>query len=83
MMAVSLAIGAMLILAWAFRSQPAVTAPGMMPAIANASMAPAACPAGTVPRSMLRVLEPGPITDDTSPPPEPGPVIDDSPEQPG
>ena len=77
MMAVSLAVGAMLILAWAFRSQPAATAPGMMPAIANASLAPAACPAGTVPRSMLRVLEPGPVTDDTGPPPQPGPVIDD------
>ena len=82
-MAVSLAIGAMLILAWAFRSQPAVTAPGMMPAIANASLAPAACPAGTVPRSMLRVLEPGPVIDDTGPQPEPGPVIDDKAGQPG
>jgi hypothetical protein len=82
-MAVSLAIGAMLILAWAFRSQPAATAPGMVPAIANASLAPAACPAGTVPRAMLRVLEPGPIIDDTSPQPEPGPVIDDKAGQPG
>jgi hypothetical protein len=82
MMAVSLAIGAMLILAWAFRSQPATMAHGAMPAIANASMTPAACPAGTVPRSMLRVLEPGPIIDDTQPVLEHGPIIDDTTDQP-
>ncbi|MFN7164987.1 MAG: toll/interleukin-1 receptor domain-containing protein [Hyphomonas sp.] len=83
MMAVSLAIGAMLILAWVFRSQPASMVPGAMPAIANASMVPAACPAGTVPRSMLRVMEPGPIIDDTRPPLEPGPIIDDTANPPG
>lgn len=84
MAAVGAAIAAMLILAWVFRSQPAATAPGVgMPAIGNASLVPAACPAGTVPRAMLRVLEPGPIIDDTRPPLEPGPIIDDTVEQPG
>ncbi len=77
MMAVGVAIAAMLILAWVFRSQPAPMAPGAMPAIANASM-PVACPAGTVPRSMLRVMEPGPIIDDTQPQ-----IIDDTADQPG
>jgi len=77
MMAVGVAIAAMLILAWVFRSQPASMAPGAMPAIANASM-PVACPAGTVPRSMLRVMEPGPIIDDTQPQ-----IIDDTADQPG
>ena len=76
--AVCVAIGAMLILAWVFRSQPAVGGQGGLPAIANASLAPAACPAGTVPRSMLRVLEPGPIIDDTQPQ-----IIDDTADQPG
>ncbi|MEX1251467.1 MAG: TIR domain-containing protein [Hyphomonas sp.] len=77
MMAVGAAIAAMLILAWVFRSQPASMAPGAMPAIANASM-PVACPAGTVARSMLRVIEPGPIIDDTQPQ-----IIDDTADQPG
>jgi hypothetical protein len=82
--AVGAAIAAMLILAWVFRSQPAAMAPGVaMPAIGNASFVPAACPAGTVPRAMLRVLEPGPIIDDTRPPLETGPIIDDTGEQPG
>jgi len=76
MLAVGVAIAAMLILAWVFRSQPATTVPGALPAIANAAI-PAGCPAGTVPRSMLRVMEPGPITDDTQPQ-----IIDDTPSQP-
>lgn len=77
--AVGTAIFAMLILAWAFRSQP-TGAPmgGSLPAIANSRLAIEACPAGTVPRSMLRVLEPGPIIDDTQPQ-----IIDDTAEQPG
>lgn len=83
MMAVSLAIGGMLILAWAFRSEPAPSGPLLQPAIANASLTPEACPAGTVPRSLLRVLEPGPITDDTKPVLEPGPIIDDTTQDPG
>ncbi|MBK8199814.1 MAG: toll/interleukin-1 receptor domain-containing protein [Acidobacteria bacterium] len=77
MIAVCVAIFAMLILAWVFRSVPATPGMGGMPAIANASMIPAACPAGTVPRSMLKVLEPGPIIDDTQPQ-----IIDDTTPQP-
>jgi len=77
MIAVCVAILAMLILAWVFRSVPAAPGMGGMPAIANASMVPAACPAGTVPRSMLKVLEPGPIIDDTQPQ-----IIDDTAPQP-
>ncbi|MFN7178048.1 toll/interleukin-1 receptor domain-containing protein [Hyphomonas sp.] len=79
MAAVGTAIFAMLILAWAFRSQPAAGPAGISsPAIANSRLAIEACPAGTVPRSMLRVLEPGPIIDDTQPQ-----IIDDTSEQPG
>lgn len=76
LMAVAAAIAAMLILAWVFRSQPAVPSSGL--GIANASFAPAACPAGTVPRSLLNVLEPtGPIIDDTQPM-----IVDDTAGQP-
>ena len=79
MAAVGAAIFAMLILAWAFRSHPATTPAGLSgTAIANSRLAIEACPAGTVPRSMLRVLEPGPIIDDTQPQ-----IIDDTSEQPG
>ena len=52
----------------------------VMPAVGNAQpVAIAACPAGTVPRSMLQIMEPGPgdigmghgpIIDDTTPPDE-------------
>lgn len=77
-MAVSLAITGMLILAWAFRSEPAPGGPVLQPALANASLAAEACPVGTVPRSLLRVLEPGAIIDDTTPAPEPGPVTGDT-----
>lgn len=78
MAAVGTAIFAMLILAWAFRSQPAAGPVGVSsPAIANSRLAIEACPAGTVPRSMLRVLEPGPIIDDTQPQ-----IIDDTSDQP-
>jgi hypothetical protein len=81
--AVGIAIAAMLILAWVFRSQPASPMKvSSMPAIANASQELGACPAGSVPRSLLRILEPGPIIDDTRLQLEPGPVIDDKAEQP-
>jgi TIR domain len=75
---VGLAIGAMLLMAWAFRSQTVSPLQGSLPAIANARLVPNACPAGTVPRAMLRVLEPGTIIDDTKPPLETGPIIDDT-----
>lgn len=69
MAAVSAAIVGMLVLAWVFRSEPAtpaqIAASGT--AIANARMATATCPAGTIPRSLLSVLETGPIFDDTQP----------------
>lgn len=69
MAAVSAAIIGMLVLAWVFRSEPAapaqIAASGT--AIANARMATATCPAGTIPRSLLTVLETGPILDDTQP----------------
>lgn len=77
--AVGAAIFAMLVLAWAFRSQQATTPLGLSgPAIANSRLAIESCPAGTVPRSMLRVLEPGPIIDDTQPQ-----IIDDTSGEPG
>lgn len=79
MTAVGAAILAMLILAWAFRTQPAAKPFGVAsPAIANSRLAIESCPAGTVPRSMLRVLEPGPIIDDTQPQ-----IIDDTAGEPG
>ncbi len=64
--AVCAAILAMLMFAWMFRSQPA---PGL-PAIANARIATAQCPAGTMPRYLFeaRPLETGPIIDDTATP---------------
>jgi hypothetical protein len=64
---VSAAIAGMLILAWVFRSQPALPASSPLPAIANAQLLPAACPAGTFPRALIEIppLEAGPIIDDT------------------
>lgn len=72
--AVSAAIIGMLVLAWAFRSDssPQLAASAHQSAIANARM-PVVCPAGTVPRSVLNVLETGPIIDDTQPQ-----IIDDT-----
>ena len=75
MAAVSVAIAAMLFLAWVFRSQPATNPGAASLAIANSQMA--TCPAGTVPRSLLNVLAPGPIIDDTQPQ-----IIDDTAEDP-
>lgn len=67
--AVSAAIVGMLLLAWAFRSD---ASPEMAAnyAIANARVPAVTCPAGTVPRSILSVMEPGTL--------EPGPIIDDT-----
>ena len=57
------------------RPLPATNAP--MPAVGNARQVVAACPAGTVPRAMLEIIEQGPtdigmghgpIIDDTTPP---------------
>jgi hypothetical protein len=67
MLAVALSIAAMLFLAWLFRSQP-VTPSTVLPAVGNARLVNAACPVGTVPRELVRVLEPGQIIDDTTPP---------------
>jgi hypothetical protein len=75
MAAVCLAIGAMLFLAWVFRTQPAARPNLSSVAIANSQMT--TCPAGTVPRELLTVLEPGPIIDDTQPQ-----IIDDAAEDP-
>lgn len=78
--AVSAAIVGMLVLAWVFRSEPAspLQLAESRTAIANARLPAAVCPAGTVPRSLLTVLEPGPIFDDTQPM-----IIDDTQETPG
>ncbi|MFN7056182.1 hypothetical protein [Hyphomonas sp.] len=69
MAGVSAAIVGMLVLAWVFRSEPASQADMAVQsrAIANARLPAAVCPAGTVPRGLLTVLEPGPIIDDTQP----------------
>lgn len=69
MVGVSAAIVGMLVLAWVFRSEPASQADmaAQSRAIANARLPAAVCPAGTVPRGLLTVLEPGPIIDDTQP----------------
>lgn len=56
-------IGAMLLLGYIYKSQPI---PGNMvrgPAIANATFG--TCPTGQVPASLVKVLETGPIVDDT------------------
>ncbi len=67
--AVGLAIAGMLFLSWTFRSQPApYLAAASSVAIANARLAPMACPAGTFHRDQIvEILEPGPIIDDTQP----------------
>ena len=92
--AVAAAIVAMLALSWWFRTDTVAANTQALPPIGNASLIPAACPPGQIPRSLIRVepLEPGPIVNDTSddsqnnaigiPPPdqvlEPGPIIDDT-----
>ena len=71
--AVSVAIVGMLLMAWVFRSDNSPALAASTNAIANSRVAAVTCPAGTVPRSMLSVLEPGPIIDDTQPQ-----IIDDT-----
>lgn len=73
--AVSVAIAGMLVLAWAFRSEssPELSATAHAHAIANSRVAGVTCPVGSVPRSLLTVLEAGPIIDDTQPQ-----IIDDA-----
>ncbi|MFN4184360.1 MAG: hypothetical protein ACK4M6_06205, partial [Hyphomonas sp.] len=71
--AVSVAIVGMLVLAWIFRSDASPKLAASSHAIANARVATVTCPAGTVPRSLLSVLETGPIIDDTQPQ-----IIDDT-----
>lgn len=71
--AVSAAIVGMLVMAWVFRSETSPELAAASHAIANSRMATVTCPAGTVPRSLLSVLETGPIIDDTQPQ-----IIDDT-----
>lgn len=71
--AVSAAIAGMLVLAWVFRSDTSPQLAASSQAIANSRVATVTCPAGTVPRSLLQVLETGPIIDDTQPQ-----IIDDT-----
>ncbi|PKP83432.1 MAG: hypothetical protein CVT79_01110 [Alphaproteobacteria bacterium HGW-Alphaproteobacteria-18] len=71
--AVSVAILGMLVLAWVFRSDKSPALAASSHAIANARVATMTCPVGTVPRSLLSVLETGPIIDDTQPQ-----IIDDT-----
>jgi hypothetical protein len=75
--AICAAIAAIFLFSLVVRSQPVERAGARLPAIANAQPAIAACPAGTVPRSMVEFMEPGPvdigmghgpIIDDTTPP---------------
>lgn len=71
MTAVGAAILAMLFMSWVFRSQ--TIAPQMqagVPAVGNAYQLTEACPAGQVPASLVKVLEPGPIVNDTEDPDE-------------
>ena len=58
-------------------ARPLAPSTAAMPGVGNAYDMVAACPAGTVPRSLLEILEPGPIIDDTTPL-EHGPIIDDT-----
>lgn len=66
-LSVSTAIAAMLVLAWIFRSDTALRDETLRSAGANAIAGYPACPAGTIPRSLLTVLEHGQIIDDTAP----------------
>ena len=71
--AVSVAIVGMLAMAWVFRSETSPEMAAASHAIANSRMSTVTCPVGTVPRSLLSVLETGPIIDDTQPQ-----IIDDT-----
>ena len=75
--AIGASIAAIFLFSLVVRSQPVERAQPRLPAIANSQPAIAACPAGTVPRSMVEFMEPGPvdigmghgpIIDDTTPP---------------
>ncbi|HAW55206.1 MAG TPA: hypothetical protein DCX29_09830 [Hyphomonas sp.] len=67
--AVGAAVFAMFFLSWIFRSQT-ITAPvyAGAPGVGNAYVLQEACPAGQVPASLMKVLEPGPIVNDTEEP---------------
>ncbi|MEH6743220.1 toll/interleukin-1 receptor domain-containing protein [Hyphomonas sp.] len=67
--AVAAAVFAMFFLSWIFRSQT-ITAPAHAgaPGVGNAYVLQEACPAGQVPASLMKVLEPGPIINDTEEP---------------
>ncbi|KCZ57323.1 hypothetical protein HY29_00950 [Hyphomonas beringensis] len=68
--AVGAAIVVMFFMSWVFRSQtiaPATTQAGLPP-VGNAYRLTEACPAGQVPASLIKVLEPGPIINDTEEP---------------
>jgi hypothetical protein len=75
--AICAAIAAIFLFSLVVRSQPVERLSAEMPATGNARTVVAACPAGTVPRSMVEFMEPGPvdigmghgpIIDDTTPP---------------
>lgn len=67
--AVGAAVFAMFFLSWIFRSQT-IAAPvhAGAPGVGNAYVLQQACPVGEVPASLLKVLEPGPIINDTETP---------------
>ena len=67
--AVGAAVFAMLFLSWIFRSQTIATpVHASAPGVGNAYILQQACPAGEVPASLMKVLEPGPIINDTEEP---------------
>lgn len=66
LLAVSLSILAMLALAWLFRSESARLEGSASAGATNAIAHSVFCPAGSVPRSLVSVLEHGQIIDDTS-----------------
>jgi hypothetical protein len=75
--AIGAAILAIFLFSLVVRSQPLEQAQISRPAIGNAQLVPAACPAGTMPRGAVEFFEPGPvdigmghgpIIDDTTPP---------------
>ena len=66
---VGAAIAGMFFLGWLFRSETLTpVARAEMPGVGNAYVLTEACPAGQVPASLIRVLEPGPIINDTEEP---------------
>lgn len=63
---VGASIVGMLFLGWFFRSETlSPVTRTAMPGVGNAYVLTEACPAGQVPASLIRVLEPGPIINDT------------------